>query len=244
MYHFFVTANQVVGDQIYIEGADVNHIKNVLRMKVKEKMQVSDGNNVVYTCEISDFLDTQVLLQILDKNVGENELSTRLILFQGIPKGDKMETIIQKAVELGAYEVVPVKMKRCVAKIEPKKEEAKIKRFQMISESAAKQAGRNIIPEVKNVMTLKGALNYARTMNHILLPYELATDMNETKEILKSISANESVAIFIGPEGGFDKEEVDFLVSEGAKVVTLGKRILRTETAGMTLLSVLMFQLS
>ena len=154
-----------------------------------------------------------------------------------------MELIIQKAVELGAYEVIPVETKRCVVKLDGKKAAKKVERWKQIAESAAKQSKRMLIPNVHEVLTFKEALKYAEAMDIRLIPYELAKGMQETKEILADIQPGQSVGIFIGPEGGFEEKEVETAISEGAKPITLGKRILRTETAGLAILSVLMFQL-
>ena len=154
-----------------------------------------------------------------------------------------MELIVQKCVELGCFEVIPVATKRCVVKLDDKKARKKIERWQQIAESAAKQAGRGVIPEVQDVMSFKEALKYAKNLDVVLIPYELAEGMKETKQIISAIKPGQSVGIFIGPEGGFEREEVETAIAEGAKAVTLGKRILRTETAGLTTLSVLMFHL-
>lgn len=244
MYHFFITREQVAGDTVTVTGADVNHIRNVLRMKAGEAVQVTDEQGTVYTCRIAGFPGDTVTLSVEDAAAGENELPSELVLFQGIPKSDKMELIIQKAVELGAAAIVPTEMKRCVAKIDPKKEEAKLKRYRAIAESAAKQSGRNRIPEVMPVMTLKEAIRFAERLNHVFVPYEHADNMAETKAAIAAVKPGESVGIFIGPEGGFEESEVAAITEAGGREISLGKRILRTETAGMTLLSVLMFQLS
>ena len=171
------------------------------------------------------------------------ELSSKIYLFQGLPKSDKMEWIIQKAVELGVHQVIPVATKRAVVRLEGKKEVNKQRRWQAISESAAKQSKRMLIPNVHQVLSFKEALKYAESMDIRLIPYELAKGMQETKEILAAIEQGQSIGIFIGPEGGFEEKEVEAAISEGAKPITLGKRILRTETAGLAILSVLMFQL-
>ncbi|MCQ2507868.1 MAG: 16S rRNA (uracil(1498)-N(3))-methyltransferase [Dorea sp.] len=245
MQHFFVTPAQVSGDEIRIEGSDVNHIANVLRMKKGEQLMVSDGNNKKYICRIEEMNPKKdlVLLTIEETMDVDTELPSRIYLFQGLPKADKMELIIQKAVELGAYQVIPVMTKRAIVKIDPKKEAKKIARWQQIAESAAKQSGRGYIPEVKGVMSFREALQYAGDIDVNLIPYELAEGMNQTKEIIRAIEPGQSIGIFIGPEGGFEKEEVELAMDMGAKAITLGKRILRTETAGMTTLSVLMFHL-
>lgn len=243
MHHFFVTPPQVSDAVIYIEGSDVNHMKNVLRMKPGEKVEISDGNNLKYLCEVSFYEADRAVLTILEKRDADTELSSRLLLFQGLPKSDKMELIVQKAVELGAYEVIPVATKRSVVKLDDKKAAKKVERWNSISESAAKQAGRSRIPEVTRVMSYREALEAAKELDVILIPYELAEGMEDTRQLIHSIRPGQSVGIFIGPEGGFEKEEVEEAVKAGARPVTLGRRILRTETAGLTVLSVLMFEL-
>ena len=170
-------------------------------------------------------------------------MKNRIYLFQGLPKADKMELIIQKAVELGAYSVVPVSTRRCVVKLDNKKAEKKVSRWQQIAESAAKQSKRMLVPEVHSVMTFKEALVYAKELDVLLIPYELAKGMKETKELIRSIEPGKSIGVFIGPEGGFEEQEVADAMEAGAKPITLGHRILRTETAGLAVLSVLMFQL-
>lgn len=243
MQHFFVTPDQVQEDKIYIEGSDVNHIKNVLRMRIGEEVTVNDGNNQSYLCEIRAFENEQVILEVKESKTTDSELPSKIYLFQGLPKQDKMELIVQKAVELGAYQVIPVATKRAVVKLDEKKAAKKVARWQQIAESAAKQAGRGYIPEVHGVMSYKEALEYAKSLDVVLIPYELAEGMHETKEILASIKKGDSIGVFIGPEGGFEREEVENAIEVGAKAITLGKRILRTETAGLTTLSVLMFQI-
>ena len=215
-------------------------MKNVLRMRIGEDVWISDGSEKEYHCTIEEFQEDSAVLHILYAQESQYELPSRIYLFQGLPKGDKMELIIQKAVELGAYAVVPVETRRCVVKLDAKKAQKKVTRWQQISESAAKQSKRMLIPEVKNVMNWKEALAFAKGLDVVLIPYELAQGMKETREILAAIQPGQSVGIFIGPEGGFAEEEIQ---AAGGKPVTLGKRILRTETAGMTMLSILMYTL-
>lgn len=243
MQHFFVVPDQVRDGYIEITGSDVNHMKNVLRMKVGEQLEISDGNNKKYLCVIETLEAELVTVRILEERAAENELPSKIYLFQGLPKNDKMELIVQKAVELGVWEVIPVATKRAVVKLDEKKAAKKRERWNGISESAAKQAGRNVIPEVKQVMNLREALSYASDLDVLLIPYELAEGMQATKERIRQIQPGQSVGIFIGPEGGFEREEVELAMEAGAYPVTLGKRILRTETAGMTMLSVLMYHL-
>ena len=243
MQHFFVTPDQVKGDLILIEGSDVNHMKNVLRMRQGEEVTISDGNNRQYLCEIKEYENEQAVLQIVEETSTNTELPSRIYLFQGLPKQDKMELIVQKCVELGVYNIIPVATKRCVVKLDDKKARKKTERWQQIAESAAKQAGRGVIPEVQDVMNFKSALECAKKRDVVLIPYELAEGMQVTKQVISNIKPGQSVGIFIGPEGGFEREEVEMAIETGAKAITLGKRILRTETAGLTTLSVLMFHL-
>lgn len=247
MQHFFVPPSQVGETEIVITGSDVNHMKNVLRMKNGEELSVSDGNNCRYLCRVREYCvdkgREEAVLTILKKQENDTELPSKLYLFQGLPKQDKMEFIIQKAVELGIYQIVPVVTKRCVVKLDEKKIQNKTKRWQEIAKSAAKQSGRGLVPEIRKVMPWKEALKAAGELDVLLIPYELAEGMTRTKDILASIRPGQSVGIFIGPEGGFEKEEVGEALEAGAEAITLGRRILRTETAGITTLSVLMFQL-
>lgn len=244
MQNFFVTPSQVKGNRIYIEGSDVNHMKNVLRMHAGERLTVSDGNNRRYLCEITGYEENlRAELGIIEERPADTELNSRIYLFQGLPKQEKMEWIIQKSVELGVYEVIPVAMKRCVVKLDNKKMQKKTERWQQIAESAAKQAGRGIIPKVTAPVSYREALLQAGRLDIVLFPYELAEGMADTKRIIESIEPGQSVGIFIGPEGGFEKEEEELALKAGAEEITLGKRILRTETAGLSILSVLMFHL-
>ena len=243
MRHFFVSPEQVREEKIYVEGSDVNHMKNVLRMKLHEKAEISDGESRTYLCEVEAYEEDVAVLHILEEMEADTEPASKLYLFQGLPKSDKMELIVQKAVELGVYQVIPVAMKRSVVRLDDKKAAKKADRWNSIAESAAKQAGRSRIPEVTMPLSYKEALKMAEELDVTLLPYELAGGMEVTREVIRQIKSGQSVGIFIGPEGGFEPEEVDAAVSMGAKVITLGRRILRTETAGLATLAVLMFEL-
>lgn len=243
MNRFFGKSENIFSEYIIIDGADVNHIKNVLRMKTGEEVMVSGGNNTDYHCRISEISDDEIRLSIVERLESDKELPARIHIFQGLPKSDKMELIIQKCVELGVYEIIPVSMKRCVVKLDDKKASSKIARWQAISESAAKQSGRSIIPCVRNVMSYKEALNYAFTMDYTIVPYELAEGMEATKAALANIKPGMDVAVFIGPEGGFDVSEIAEAGEKGMVPISLGKRILRTETAGLAVMSIIMYHL-
>lgn len=243
MYHFFVKPEQIGEHEIQITGGDVNHIRNVLRMTAGEQISVSSGENATqYRCEITELAPEYVTAKIMWAQDADTELPAKIFLFQGLPKNDKMELIIQKAVELGAYEIIPMATKRAVVKLDKKKEESKRKRWNAISESAAKQSKRMIVPQIKEVMTFSQAVSYAQKVcTKRIIPYEMAEGIGETKRIFSEIGAGDCVAVFIGPEGGFDEKEIELAKEAGIAPVTLGRRILRTETAGMTVLSILMF---
>lgn len=244
MYQFFVEPSQIQGKKIIITGGDVNHIKNVLRLKIGEEIAVRNGvDGKEYRCGIEAFTQDSVICTLRFIREEGVELPSKIYLFQGIPKADKMELIIQKSVELGVFEVIPVAVKRCVVKLDEKKAAAKINRWQGIAEAAAKQCKRGIVPVVREPMSMKEAVAYAHGMDVKLIPYELADDMAHTKKIIEAIRPGESVAIFIGPEGGFEESEIAEALEAGIEAVTLGKRILRTETAGLVVLSWLMYHL-
>lgn len=245
MYRFFVKQEQIDMEEkkIHITGSDVNHIKNVLRMRQGETILISAGDNLEYTCLVSEMEAEEVIADISYVQKVGMELPSKIYLFQGLPKSDKMEMIIQKAVELGVYEVIPVSTARAVVKLDAKKEASKQKRWQTIAESAAKQSKRMVIPEIHSVMKFSEAVNYAEELDIRFIPYELAENMAHTKKLFEQIEPGQSIGIFIGPEGGFTPEEIELAMNHQVQPITLGKRILRTETAGMTVLSILMFLL-
>ena len=266
MYHFFVSKQQLLdgGKRISITGSDYNHMANVLRMKEGEEFSVSiraDQDPGVNGTASGDFGDDEFSglneyrygIESIsgDEIIGElrfvkessAELPSKIYLFQGLPKADKMELIIQKAVELGAFQIIPVAMKRCVVKLDEKKAQNKIKRWQAIAEAAAKQSKRSIIPTVTMPMSMAEAVKMASELDVKLLPYEQAKGMDYTREIISGIKPGESIGIFVGPEGGFDDREVEMATDAGFKSLTMGKRILRTETAGFTMLSWLLYTL-
>lgn len=243
MNQFFVEESQIQGSEIIIEGTDVNHIKNVLRMKTGEEVMISNGTDKHYICSIMTISEQQVVAKIVDIDTNSTELPVKLYLFQGLPKADKMELIIQKSVELGVHEIIPVAMKRCVVKLDAKKEKSKLARWQGIAESAAKQSKRMVIPNISRVMNFKEAVAYAKSLDYNIIPYEFANGMERSKQVVKSLGQYKSVGIFIGPEGGFEEAEIAYAKENNMQIISLGKRILRTETAGLTALSIIMFEL-
>lgn len=249
MYHFFTETELFTESEVTIVGSDVNHIKNVLRMKPGEKVLISDGKGINFFCELTEIGSDAVKAAILPEKVEDTELPVEVVLYQGLPKGDKMEFIIQKCVELGVSRVVPVDMARCVMKLDAKKEGNKIKRWYGVSESAAKQSKRMIVPEISSVMKYKEALEEAKQADLAIVPYEAAetldgvTGMELTRRLIGSLKPGQTCAVFIGPEGGFAESEIALALEHGLQPVTLGKRILRTETAGMFVLSAIGFAL-
>lgn len=244
MYQFFVEPSQIQDKRIIITGSDVNHIKNVLRMKPGEEIAVSNGiDGREYRCGIEEFAEDTVVCTLRFIKEEGVELPADIYLFQALPKADKMELIVQKAVELGVHEIIPVAAKRCVVKLDEKKAAGKVNRWQGIAEAAAKQSKRGVIPKVHMPVSFQEAVDLARDMDVRLIPYELAEDMAHTRSVIEAVQPGQGIAVFIGPEGGFEESEVQTALSNGIEPVTLGRRILRTETAGLTVLSWLMYHL-
>ena len=242
MFNFFADIENKQNSHYIIDGTDYNHIKNVLRMEIGDTCLIScDGKSDL--CRIDAFLDDTVSLEIIEEDYTDTELPVKIYLFQGLPKGDKMEYIIQKCVELGVYGIVPAEMKHCIVKLDSKKAKSKQSRWQSIAESAAKQSKRNIIPEVLDVSSFDKALDFAKTLDLILVPYENKEGMSATAEALSQLENVKSVGVFIGPEGGFEKAEIEKALQNNAKIISLGKRILRTETAAVTAVGMCMLQI-
>jgi len=242
MFSFFAKEGSRQGDCYFITDSDCNHIKNVLRMRVGDTLLVSEGG-VSHLCQIEGVDNDTVTVKITEENYQSTNLPVKLYLFQGLPKSDKMELIIQKAVELGAAGVIPVEMKRSVVKLDDKKKQSKVARWQAIAESAAKQSKCSNIPQVFSVTSYANAVKQAADMDLILVPYECAEGMQATKEALGLIKSGMSVGIFIGTEGGFEDKEIESVTSAGGKVISLGKRILRTETAAIASLAMCMLHI-
>ncbi len=244
MHHFFVSPNQIEGNKIMITGNDVRHIVSVLRMTSGTEISVSDGiTPKEYRCIIEEIADTEITCRLIFIKEENLELSSKVYLFQGLPKADKMEFIIQKAVELGVYAIIPVASERSVVKLSDKREQAKIARWRGIAAAAAKQSKRGIIPEVREVMSYQEALDCAGAMDIKIIPYEMAEGMADTRKIISTLTAGQQIAVFIGPEGGFTEKEIMMAQKAQLIPVTMGKRILRTETAGLIMLGWIMYQL-
>lgn len=247
MPKFFISEEQIEENKIKIIGKDVNHIKNVLREKIGNEITICntcDGQD--YLCEITKIEEEQIECKLKEKIESNSESNIKVTIMQGLPKSDKMELIIQKAVELGVNDIIPIEMNRCVVKINEKDKNKKIQRWQKISEVAAKQSGRNIIPEIKDIIKLKNICTFIDEYDILLLAYENEKE-NTIKQELKRIERFKNkelkIAVIIGPEGGIAPEEVQELQKSGVKTITLGKRILRTETVALNVLSVIMYEL-
>jgi 16S rRNA (uracil1498-N3)-methyltransferase len=242
MYNFFVNEGSRSGDTFTVTGADCNHIKNVLRMHAGNEILISE-NGKSHLCIIEAISEACVTARITEENYRQTELPVKIYLFQGLPKSDKLELIIQKAVELGVHEIIPVEMHRSVVKLDEKKKESRRARWQAIAESAAKQSKRSNIPEVSEVLSYKQAMEKAAAMGLFLVPYENERGMEATKEALDGIKSGMKIGILIGPEGGFEEKEIEALLAVGAIPLSLGSRILRTETAAITAVGMCMLHI-
>lgn len=245
MPKFFVKSEQINNNKVTIIGEDVNHIKNVLRLKIDDNIQVCNvDTSVNYTCGISKINNESIECIIFNEAKSNCESNIYVHIFQGLPKADKMELIIQKSVELGANEITPVEMKRCVVKIDEKSKQKKIERWQKISEVAAKQSGRDIVPKINNILNIKNICNLINKYDIVLLAYENEKNNTLKNELTKLKGKdNLKIGVIIGPEGGIEEQEVDMLKQEGIKVITLGNRILRTETVALVVTGIIMYEL-
>ena len=243
MPKFFVTQDKITENQIIIDTEDVAHISRVLRLGIGDHVTVCDSQGTDYEAEIAEMEQKQIVCSITEKRASESEPNIKVTLFQGLPKASKMEYIIQKTTELGISEIVPVKLSRCVVKIDNKKDERKkLDRWQKISEAAAKQSGRGIVPQISEIMTLDEVIKRSKEFDLFFVPYE-CEEQKTLKEVLLSKPDIKSVGFVIGPEGGFDPAETEKLHESGIDTVTLGKRILRTETAGEAVLAMTMYEI-
>lgn len=243
MPKFFVPKEQIEEEKLYLTGEDVSHITRVLRMGEGEKLIVCDGKGYDYNVELYEIADKKITCKILDKRKCDTEANIEVTLFQGLPKASKMDYIIQKTTELGISRIVPCKLSRCVVKLENAKAESKkVERWQKISGEAAKQSGRGIIPSVEMPVTLDAAIAMLKDYDIAFVPYECEEETH-IKDVLLSVENPSRAAFIIGPEGGFALEEIEKIKAAGVKTVTLGKRILRTETAGEAVLAMIMYEI-
>ena len=243
MPRFFVPEDNISDSRIRITSGDAAHISRVLRLKRGDNITVCDGRGHDYGARIEGINQGEIICSITEKRRGESEPPVRVTLYQGIPKASKMDYIIQKTTELGVSEIVPVAMARCVSKIEDKKTETKkLDRWQKIAKEAAQQSQRGIVPKIRPVMTFDEAISAMRESDLYFAPYE-CEDEQSLKSVLTSVENPRTASFMIGPEGGFDLSEIEKLTAEGVPTVTLGPRILRTETAGEAVLAMMMYEI-
>lgn len=233
MHNFFTDTSHRAENSFRITDGDLNHIKNVLRMREGDTFLVS-CEGIRYLCRLTEYTSDAAVAEIVEENYGDTSLPVKIYLFQGLPKADKMEWIIQKTVELGVEGIYPVAMSRCIVKLDDSKKKNKTARWQAIAESAAKQSKRSVIPEVHDAISYKDALDLAGKMDLFLVPYENKDGMAPTLAALESIRPGMSIGILIGPEGGFSDGEIEDAIRAGGRAISLGRRILRTETAAIT----------
>lgn len=244
MHRFFVDKKNINNDQVIINGDDVKHIKNVLRLTIDDEITVCDGENWDYLLKIENIENNEVIGTVINKEKSKGEPPVEVVLYQGLPKSSKMDLIIQKATELGIKKIVPVITERTVVKIQnQKKENNKLERWNRIAIEAAKQCRRGELPLVDNIIGFKQMINEVKE-DFVIVPYENERKIG-TKEVLQDYKnhGRKRISIMIGPEGGFEEEEISRLIDIGAKSISLGPRILRTETAGFTALAIVMYEL-
>ena len=236
MRKFFVETDCIKDGIIKILGTDVNHIKNVLRLKVSDKIEICNKDtSKTYLCEISEIFSESIECNIIEEIKNQTEGNVKLDIYQGIPKFDKMELIIQKGTELGVSRFIPLKLNRCIVKLDKKDELKKIDRWKKIAEVAAKQSMRDIVPQIGKIINI----------DVVLVAYELEKNNYIKNELLK-IKDNKKeykIAVIIGPEGGIEEKEIQVLKEIGCKIISLGKRILRTETVAINVSSIIMYEL-
>ena len=248
MPRFFVKSEQITDKEITIIGEDVKHIKNVLRKQTGDCIEIcNQETGKTYKCEILQLKEQEIINQIIE-DINSQEDNIKVDIYQGLPKADKMELIIQKSVELGVNSIIPVEMKRCVVKIDAKSENKKLDRWQKIAESAAKQSGRCTIPEIHRIIKIEELSNQKDEYDSIIVCYENEKETTLKSQLLQlkeqiSKKANIKIAVVIGPEGGLEEKDVEYLKQNGANIVTLGNRILRTETVALNILSIIMYEL-
>lgn len=239
MFNFFAKENMLTGNFYTIGGSDYNHIKNVLRMTVGDRFLISE-NGKSNLCEISGINETEIIAEVVEEDYIDTSLDINVYLFQGLPKADKLELIIQKCVELGVSGIIPVEMEHCVVKLDDKKKKSKTERWQAISESAAKQSKRSFVPKIYEPTPFNTVLESIDKLDLFLVPFEAKNGMKDTKNALLKLKKGMNVGILIGPEGGFSDKEIEKLKEKNCEIISLGKRILRTETAAICAVSMCM----
>ena len=246
MSKFFVKENQIKNNTVKIIGQDVNHIKNVLRLNLEEQIKVcNEDTSENFNCSIKQIEKDEIICEIKEKISSKVESNVEITIFQGLPKADKMELIIQKSTELGASRFVPVALNRCIVKLSGKDAQKKIERWQKISEVAAKQCGRDLIPKIENIENIEEVKNQISDFDLFFVAYEQEKDVY-LKQVLQEVDKSKEKirnAFLIGPEGGLEEKEIEQMKNAGAKIISLGNRILRTETVALSVTSIIMYEL-
>lgn len=237
MQQIFINDSQIDEGRITVEGDDAKHLIKVCRIQSGENIRVSTSDENNYICVVEDVEDSRLTLSI-EKEVPTTELPCEIRLYQAIPKGDRMETVIEKCVELGVSEIIPVEMKHCVVRLDDKKKAKKVSRYQSIAVSAAKQSKRSVIPRIGDVISFADAAKKFKKSDVCIVPYENKNGMAETSKALSKIKKGDTVSVMIGPEGGFAPEEIEAL--NDCNIISLGSRILRTDTAAITTVAMIM----
>ncbi len=237
MPKFFV--DNITSDTVTLTGANAVHIGKSLRMKKGESLTLCNGKGTDYGCLIEDITADSVICKVVFETASESECKIKISLYQGLPKGDKMDTVVQKCVELGVFDIHPVLTERCISRPDAKSAAKKVKRLQKIADEAAKQSRRGILPKVYDLTPYRDAL---KSINADLTIFFYEKGGEKLKTVLKNFSG-ESIALIIGPEGGFSDDEVTVAKDTGAVTATLGSRILRTETAPIAAISNIVYEL-
>lgn len=242
MPKFFIKDNQIIDNKIIITGEDVNHISNVLRKQIGEEIEICNINTTEnYISEIVKITKTEIQTQIKQITKSKSESVIDIHIFQGLPKADKMELIIQKSTELGVKEITPIEMERCIVKLDEKDKNKKVERWQKIAEVAAKQSGRDLIPRINKIEKIKNIYKTFENYDIVIVAYE-NEKVTTLKQVLKANDKHNKIAVIIGPEGGIEKDEVEQMQQNGANIITLGNRILRTETVALSIISMIMYE--
>jgi 16S rRNA (uracil1498-N3)-methyltransferase len=243
MYRFFLEIDPVPGDRIEIRGNDYRHISRSLRLKVGDRIIICNGKGWDYLVLLDIFSEVSVQAIVEKKIINSNEAGVRIALAQGIPKNNNMDYIVQKSTEIGVYKIIPLKSSRTIVELDEKKEKKRLDRWQRIAEEAAKQSNRGIIPEVEIIYDIKNLSKIFSNYDIVLVPWE-EEKQNNFKSIIKNFFLKEirNILLIIGPEGGFSSSEINFIKSAGGIPITLGPRILRTETAGIVSISIMLYE--
>lgn len=240
---FYIKNNQIDENKITLYGNDVRHIKNVLRHKIDDLITICDEDGTRYISKIVRMENDEIVLDVTEKLIDSNEPLVAITLVQGLPKSDKMDFIVQKCTELGAKEIIPTTMERTVVKIDDSNSTKKVERWNKIAFEASKQCGRTRVPTVEKIVNLENIVENLSKYDIVIVPYECEKD-NMLKTVLRNIDTNiRNIAVVIGPEGGFSEKDIVLLEKlPNVKKISLGKRILRTETAGIATIAMLLYE--